>query len=500
MAAQTQFGKVLPKGMMKRVTDRVAKLGIIAGNGGQTVPKVRSAKLDLYDSYVESTQYDKLQPWESSSCDEGYVPIRKRKPRVVYDFPKRIITTFASKMAGHSVFPEFKINGTEQSQLDDNEFLQILLKATKLESILPEAMRRMGTSGSVLLRFRINDLGAIRTEVFNAKYCYPEFDDNGELTSVTIKYVYEDVKDIDKETGKPKQKWYRLDLGMQADVLFDNPEYEDNEEPIFSPVSTAQHDLGYVQAEWFRMCEDRHTVDGPSLLEGGVLSLFDEINYSLSQSSQAISYAQEPQVAFSGMDVDEIDTLVKSSTKGWNLGRDGKAEFIEANLGGVEVAGKERDKLRLAIQDVTRVVLHDPEKMSGTAQSGKALEQLNAPLVDLIMEVRPLVEARLVSLMLKIGIATARNVKMGLPAPVNVPQGYVPLNFPTMDLEWPPVFAPTQEDIQKKVQTAVQASNANLIARVTATKYIAANFGVTDIEAEQGIVDTQKTFNTFGGF
>lgn len=501
MSARTQFGRTIPRregNIVQRFAGRVARYGIIQGDR-LAVPRVRSAQLDLYDMYVESKQYDKKLDWDASASEERYVPIRERKPRVIYDFPKRIVTTFAAKMFGDSVFPRFYVDGEPEQVQDENEFIKYLLKAMKLEKVMPEAMRRLGASGSVLVRFRINNEGNVKLEVYKSKFCYPTFDEDNELESVTIKYVYEDPLELD-ENRKPVEKWYRLDLGKDSDVLYDTPEYEPDVDPIFTPVETVAHGLGFIQAEWIRSCEDKHTVDGPSLLEGGVLSMCDEINYSLSQSSQALSYAQEPQAVFSGMDVDEVDALVKSSTKAWTLGREGKAEFLEANLTGVERASEERSKLRLAIQDVTRVVLHDPEKFSGTAQSGKALEQLNAPLVDLITEMRPLIEERVLALIIKVAVVNLRNVSMGLPAPVSIPPGWQPTELSGLTCEWPPVFSPTQEDLSSKVSTATKASSGNLIARATALKYVASIFGVTDVEGEMATVDNQKQFNTFGGF
>ena len=74
---------------------------------------------------------------------------------------------------------------------------------------------------------------------------------------------------------------------------------------------------------------------------------------------------------------------------------------------------------------------------------------------------------------------------------MTIPQGYLPK---TMDLEfkWPPVFAETNQDLQARVGVAQSASQANLISRVTATKYIADIFNIEDPEEEAFNVDNQE--------
>lgn len=505
MGAAMQFGRIIQStketaaGIAERGAILRGKLGIIAGwQAGGVVPKVRSPDIAMLNAYFDGTQYDHLQKWEVSN-QEGmpYTPIRMRKPRVIYNLPKRVCVTFASKLVGENVFPTFKIEGTGQQELEDQEFLKLLVEECGLKSIMPAAMRKMAAAGAVLLRFRINDFGAVRMEVFDSNVCYPTFDDNNELEVVRIRYTYDDVLERDKD-GKPLEKWFQLDLGKGSDILYDNPLYDKDSVPVFKAVNQVDHQLGYVQAEWFRTCEDRHHIDGESLLGGGACSLFDEINYSLSQSSQAVSYGQEPQLAFKGMDVGAISQLERTSSRAWNLGREGEAKFLETDLMAVERAQDMRDRVRLAVQDVSRIILQDPEKLVGSAQSGRAMEILNEPLVDLITEIRPLVGKRMSSMLLKLAVACIRNVRMGLPAPVQVPPNYVPINFPTMKLVWPKIFEETTEDIQKRTAIAVSAANANIVSRKKAIEFVARHFDITDVEAEMAAIESQKQFNTFG--
>jgi hypothetical protein len=339
--------------------------------------------------------------------------------------------------------------------------------------------------------------GQIKVEHYLSKYCYPEFNDQGDLESIAIKYVYEDKADKDAN-GNPKQKWFKMDLSTIDEVLYDNPEYKQDQEPVFTEVSRVEHGMGFVQGEWFRTMEQKNSPDGPALIDGS-LQFIDEMNYSLSQSSQAIGYNQDPQLILRKMDEEELSTMIRSSTKAWNLGREGEAEFLESNLSGVERASEMRDKVRVALQDVCRVVLLDPEKVVGSAQSAKAMEVLHGPMVELINELRPMIEDRIKNLLTKMVVACLLANKMGMDIPINIPPGFVPQSL-DLELSWPPVFQQTVQDLRDKVTMVLSATNASLISRETGTRFLAKDFNVEDIEAEIAKVAAQPVLNPFGAF
>jgi hypothetical protein len=272
---------------------------------------------------------------------------------------------------------------------------------------------------------------------------------------------------------------------------------KDQEEPIFTPVEQADHGFGFVQGEWFRTSEDRTSPDGLSLIHP-VLGFIDSINYSLSQADQAVAYSHEPQLGVKGMDETELENLIHSSTKAWNLGREGSAEFIEANLGGVEKGIELRDKMRLGIQDITRIIMLDPEKMQSAAQSGKAMEVMHGPLVELVEELRAQVEDRIKALCLKMSAALVILRDRGFEEVLTFPPAWQPTSW-NVTLTWHPIFPPTIEDLQKKVSVGVQVANASIISRETVMRFIAKDFGVENIEEEAAKVAAQPVINPFAG-
>jgi hypothetical protein len=479
-----------------RTGKRVANnLGVIWGQDVSKIKRYRKEELHLYDQYYDGTQYDKLIDWDQAAqqmCEgDDFIGVRKRKPRINIHFAEMVCSRLSSKLIGESTFPLFEVADNPES----TEFIKQLIKWAKLKSFMLEPTRRMVNTGSEFVRFYFVE-GQLKLQRYCSKYCYPEFSDVGNLKFIKIQYVWCDYNDLD-EKGKPREKWYRIDLGETTDVLYDNPEYSPQNEPQFEVVETVQHDFGFVQGTWMRTCEEAHSPDGVALAPK-MMDIIDELNYSFSQSSQAVSYNQEPILTLKGMDTDEIDHVVKTSAKALNLGRDGEASYLETSLTGVEAAGDLRDRLKNVAQEVVRTTLLDPEKIVGSAQSGKAMEVLHGPMIDYILELRPLVESFMMELVAKMMAATMIMTARGEEIAFQIPEGFQP-SF-DLEVKWPEVFPMTLEDMQKKVSLAVSAASANIISREAMTRWLARDFNIEDIEAELAKIAAQPQLNTWGGF
>lgn len=481
----------LPKSRTQSRIDN--NLGIISGDssGGRKIKRWRSDRLHRLDQYFEGKQYDHLPAWDQAPGMD-FIPIRQRRPRINYKFGQRLANEIAAMLFGTKRFPRLYVEGDS----DMSTYLTMMLKASKLQSKMVDLARHLVVCGSAFLRFFFVENG-LSLEVYSAKHCYPKLDALGNLEEIEIMYTYKDEADVD-DKGNAVEKWVKIYLSKDVDILFDNPPFDSKVEPVFEEVNRTEHGLGFVQGEWLRINEKVNDLDGDSLLDD-VLDFIDELNYNLSQSSQAIAYNQEPQATFSGMDVNEIEALIRSSQKGWDLGRDGKAAFLESNLGAVKTADEFRDRARLAIQDITRIIMLDPEKMSGHAQSGKAMENLMAPMVNLIEELRPAVETRIVSIISKLAFINLMIIDLGAEAPVMIPPGWQPSSWNVI-AEWPPVYNQTMADLSEKVRVATTVSGASLVSRDTLTRWLARDFGIEDIEAELERIAIQPVINPFAAF
>jgi hypothetical protein len=455
----------------------------------------RSDYLDLLDRYFENSQYDDKQDWDAGAKYDEYIPIRDRKPRIIYNLGKAIVNKVVAKMCGESTFPKFIIEGDD----DDTAFLRTVCKAAKFRSKMLEPMRRMFISGAVFVRYYLVN-GAIQIEHARSKYCYPVFDELGELEQIEIKYVYADWQDKDRN-GKPKDKWYRLLMTKTDDTLFDNPEYKPGVKPTFTIVSQATHGLGWVQGEWFSTSKDKFEFDGIGLY-ADILDFIDELNYSLSQTSQAVAASQEPQLAVKGMDEDEIGSLIKSSQKAWNLGRAGEAEYLSPDVAAIKEASDQRENMRNNALDVARIVLHDPENIKGQAQSGEALKQLYAPLIELIDELRTALEEPFTNLLIKIAMTALHCNAQGMETAIQTPPGYMPESL-DITVQWPNIFPATLADTAVMANAANVFQQAGVVSRESLTRWVASNTAIIDnAEEELKKIETQEPlpspFGTFG--
>jgi hypothetical protein len=467
-------------------------LGVIMNDQVTGYKKVRLDSLDVLDKYYDKTQYDNLPDWDQSIDSNEYIAVRKRKPRINYNVAKVIVDKVGGKITGAATFPLFKIEDSP----DDTEFFRMVQKLSGFRRNMVEPIRKTLLSGACYVRYELVE-GDIVMEWAHSKHCYPTFDASEELTQIEVRYVYEDPNDKDAR-GKFKKKWYRRMSTKTAEILYDNPEYREGSIPTFKEVSRNDHNLGWVQGEWLRTSKKKFSPDGESIVEP-ILDFIDDMNYSLSQTSQAVGYNQDPQLAIKNMSEDELGELIRSSQRAWNLGREGEANFIEADMKGVTTAGESRQEFRNLMLEVVRVVLHDPEKMVGSAQSAKALELLNAPLVELIDDLRTSLEESMKKLLLKMGLTILMVTEQGFKTALTFPQGYRPKSL-DLSITWPPIYPLTIEDIQKKVMAAVQATTAKFLSRESATRWVAADFGIQDIDEEIAKIAAEPILNPFGTF
>jgi len=470
-------------------------LGIIGLPNDKKKLKFRDEKLELLDSYYENTQYDHLMDWEQDCyADNTHIPIRERCPRIKMPIAKMMASRLTSMLIGGDAFPDLRIDNMP----DEQEFIKAVVRESHIKYRILEPFKRMINCGSAFVRFYISG-GTMKMEHFSSKYCYPTFDESDQLENVVIKYVFEDPDETDND-GNYQKKWFKMELTKMSEIIYDTPNFDPDstDEPEFTVVEQVDHELGFVQGTWFRTSEDRHSIDGYSMI-ADCLDFIDEMCYSLSQSSTAVQYNQDPQLAFNSMDEDEMEKVIRSAAKSWNLGREGKAEFLESNLSGVEKAIELRDKFRQNIQDVMRILLMDPEKMVGNAQSAKAMEVLHGPMVDLVREIRGVIEPQLKELLIKMEVAILRANEQGMDIPFDMPPGWQPETI-IFSIKWKPIFPETIEDQQKRVSLVISAKTGGFLSRETALKNVADIFGVEDIELEMKMVDDDPVTNPFGGF
>ena len=162
---------------------------------------------------------------------------------------------------------------------------------------------------------------------------------------------------------------------------------------------------------------------------------------------------------------------------------------------------QEQDRrIRQAAQEITRAIFHDPEKITGSAQSAVAMKVLYAPLVDFILEVRPIVEHSMIKLITKIFLLFIKFNSQGVQLPIQMPANYNPKSI-DISVKWKDVFPMTIQDFQQLSTVLTSLSNANIISRETVLEKLSQYpwLKIDDIQQEVSKVDNQKQFNPFFG-
>ena len=100
-----------------------------------------------------------------------------------------IVQVACDLFASHITTEESRLNVTtedEDAQDQIDEFIDNTMVWSHIESALPSYF----CNGSMFIRFMVTPNGKICMEAVNTKWCYPVFDENDELESVLIRFVY----------------------------------------------------------------------------------------------------------------------------------------------------------------------------------------------------------------------------------------------------------------------------------------------------------------------
>ena len=185
----------------------------------------------------------------------------------------------------------------------------------------------------------------------------------------------------------------------------------------------------------------------------------------------------------------------KGSDNALNVGT-GDAKYLEMVASGVEAGHKLCDRLKQNVLDVVRCVLAEPEKLSGAAQSAKAMEYIYAPMLEQADELRSqwgdngiIPMLRLIELMARTfhGVEATQGeqkviLQLDLPKKADGsvrklgPGGWI-------RLKWGSYFSPTETDKQTQVGNIVSAQAGGIIDEETAVNAGAPIFGVQDAKA-----------------
>jgi hypothetical protein len=446
----------------------------------------RTRHLAILEAYYHSSQYAGLpRAWDETTDHAGSpVPFRSRRPSTVIPLPKLIVDCFVRGLWGSSRRPIATLAG--EGGTDDNALLADVIREAAIYRAMREATRRALSIGAGLLVWRIRE-GRISVESWDPKHATPTFKPGCFPEIECVDYRFQYTREID---GKAVPFWHREVLDGARWVVYADVEVTAGKEPEWRQASAVDHGLGFCPAVWFMIgAPGENGIDGSGIYSS-ILGLFDDLNWTSSQMGRATFYNLDPQTVLTGVPDADLEILLKGGRNTWALPKDGEAKLLESNGSYVTQALERIEFLSKSILDACSVVKNDPEKISG-AQSGSALELLLEPQLSRIDELRedigPALEALLQQIVFALptvkGTLRVRPITITAKAPRDVP----------IVLDWGSHLPASPSDAQTAASAVVQALNVGVLSRISAARYLAPYFGVSDVEADQKIADTERT-------
>lgn len=501
----------------------------------------RYRKLSQLQKYYESKQYDGRPDFFTGQGPDGIVPLRERKPCVIYPLPKAAVGQVVRFCFGEGKFPALQVERHEDGDIDDRgmseadadaleECLEALIKHAKIRSVITAMMKRGLAEKTAVAIFSIKR-GRISVELPHAKDCWPTFRENdpsGELESLTWCYQYEE--DVQTKDGIVcKRFWFRRDVTTTAYLEYPKVEVEPGVTNVKWPApKEIPHAFKCCPVRWSKNLDDESEaggIDGTSLFED-FLDEIDALNFALSQRHRGITFMGTPQPYETGVEEDDGPSNTGTTSKGYSPSG-GKSphgavsrqdarkmapdqvwryEGQNVTLGLLETTGKAFETTTLHVEDIRSRVLEsmsvvlanaDQFLKNGGDMNAKFLTLAYAPLLALVSELRDVtwwgellavlsICTRMVAADNSNGVIMPGAKKLAQLASkfeVETDEGPVWM-FPDIKPIWGQFFEPSQDEIESAVRTANQAKDGGVVQAKTATRHVANHFGITNVDDE----------------
>ena len=479
----------------------------------------RFRRLDRLEQYYRLMQHaHKKFEWDGRLVSRSdavevmpgiYIPMRKRRPSTPYHLARVIVDRFTALLFSESRWPVFRVENDEAG----DDFVRELVRASKLSTRMTYARRFGGAQGSVGISYRWWD-GMPRVEVHNPKHVeVVEWADREELVPARVVKSYRYAVD---EWDPREQKMvrveyvYRREWSTDAEVLYQPMRLDDLRRgveknaavPEWAEDRVVAHGLGFCPFVWVQNCPSEE-VDGEPDYEGltdcdGCSSVFDQVDILLSALVSGTTSNVDPTLVLKVDPKLARGAVLKGSDNSLKVGQGGDAKYLELSGSSIDVGIRLLECVRKYALEVSSCVLVDPDKISGAAQSAKAIELLFQPMLSKASVLRD--QWGEVALRVVEGLRAAARLSGGKnrlrlrivehedDATQEVTREWVsrdPGGDGPTTLQWPPFFDLTALDRQAEVQTAQTATGGKpIISQETAAKRVAGLFDIEDVAAE----------------
>lgn len=472
--------------------------------------------IDRVESYYRTTQ-DQAKTYDWDGRFQGYageadiqpgwvVPHKMRRPSVRYDLPRIIVKRITSLLFGTDRFPELSIEGDEKA----DDFVRELARASRLPARMVEARDLGGACGAVGMSFAFKR-GRPLVEVHNAKHCtILDWEDKADRIVGSVLVAYSYPKRVMREGKVKTVDYYHVRyFNRTTEIIWDDfPVEVARTDWTLAPRRDVEHGFGFCPFYWLQNTPDSIRDEGEVDYEG-LGDTFDELNRLLSATTKGTRSTVDPTLVMHA-DPALNDGVVKTGTSNviWCAGG---AEYLELKGQSQSAAANQIHMLRDISLESASVVLADPEKLSGAAQSAAALRLIYAPMLAAADIRREQYGERGVKALLG-GMLKAAKKLLAVPPQVIGEGMDAKLAVPALDLEprmvedklvprepgeresitlnWNPYFSPTWKDIADATKAVVVANgNKPVLSQRSSVKAVQSLWGVKDVDAELELIE-----------
>lgn len=414
----------------------------------------RFKRLDKLDRLLDGTFYDHLAFafYDELKTNGDVVQLTERRPSAQFHLPRMVARwtsrkLFAGRHAPRVKHPDADVSVQIESFLDSVGFWPSMLEAAYYGSV-----------GAVAVTFRLDDGGKPSMKVWRARFCDPQFADDGGLTKLRVNYITsaQALTAMGAPGLEPRESyWFIRDYLTDREVTYTPVRHQDwnpvdgfaEQGRSLSEWKVHEHSFGFVPGHWFTNLAGGEEPDGASTWCDAIPNSI-EIDYTLSQIGRGVRYNAAPQLVIKGevlngevvrgpMNYIHLQEGKKGDDGQATTG--GDAKLLEMSGGGMEASLRLIDHLRNMALEQIAASRKDPEKLKGP-MSGRAMEFLDEDSDDLVMELRSHYgDLGALPLIAKLIRAT---------------EGPEPHD---LSLHWPRLFQPTPDDLAAMIPALVMA-------------------------------------------
>ena len=454
----------------------------------------RAFRLSALRAVLNGSHYDHIKTAfdEETNGAGEYVALRQRRPSVRSGLCRVVVDDSVALLASEGHFPS--VHGADPETLSA---LSALVKERCLNELMSDAAT-IGSVGSVAILFRVLSgkpfFSALTTENLTPLW-NPQDPDS--LESVTERY---------KVRGRDLAPLgYSVDPTRYGEAFWFQRQWTANEETWFMPwavssvttadpqrdtARTVEHGLGFVPVVWIRNLPGGEAPDGACTFEAAVDTVI-EIDYQLSQAGRALKYAGDPRLVIrdpSGSDRPIVGGAANAITISDPAG---DVKLLEINGSAASATLDYVRYLRSLALESAHGNRADADKLS-SAQSGRAMELMNQPLVWLADRLRTSYGEGGLLQLFRMVCAASEKVQRGEGGLLIAGKRYLDLNPDGLILQWPRWYSQTADERSAEASTLTKLTAAGLLSRTTARRILSDTYDVENLEAEQLLIDADQ--------